>query len=141
MNNMENAEQMLLARGHRLTDARIAVLSVLLRAGNALSHPEIARELAQQGRYDRVTLYRVLDWLVQQGLAHTVASEDRVRRFQATHGDFHRHAHFQCLQCGKVYCLPETSPQIPASLPANFIVQSLDLNVRGICAHCAPESH
>lgn len=134
---MDKASEALMAKGQRPTPARMAVLSVLMQAQNALSHPEISRRLTPENQFDRVTVYRVLEWLVEQGLAHTVASDDRVRRFQATHENVHRHAHFECLHCGKVYCLRDIQPQINQALPPNFSIQFMDLNVRGTCAECA----
>ncbi len=134
---MVAAEQLIQDRGQQATPSRIAVLSVLMASSNAMSHPEISRQLSERGQFDRVTLYRVLDWLVHQGLAHTVASADRVRRFQATHEGLHRHAHFECVSCGKVFCLTEVHPPMPSPLPAGFSVESLDLNVKGRCVDCS----
>ncbi|MFN3594830.1 MAG: Fur family transcriptional regulator [Thiobacillaceae bacterium] len=73
------AAEALVRRYGRATPARVAVLRLLLTADSALTHAEVAARLG--GGVDRVTLYRVLDWLVSRGLAHRIAGEDRIWRF------------------------------------------------------------
>jgi len=63
-----NAQALLAERGARATRARIDVLSALLAADEALSHHDVERRLARGHDIDRVTLYRVLEWLTGQGL-------------------------------------------------------------------------
>ena len=53
--------------GARATPARIRVLQLLRAAPTALTHGEIELALGASV-IDRVTLYRVLDWLVASGL-------------------------------------------------------------------------
>ncbi|MBP8163590.1 MAG: transcriptional repressor, partial [Propionivibrio sp.] len=54
--------------GARATPARIRVLQLLRSTPGALSHNQIEQALGESA-LDRVTLYRVLDWLVESGLA------------------------------------------------------------------------
>jgi Fur family ferric uptake transcriptional regulator len=134
---MNNAKQLILNAGQRPTEIRVAVLGLLLRADDALSHAEVLQRLLSHGSFDRVTIYRALDWLTSQGLAHKVAGSGRAWRFQATRTEtMHRHAHFLCGRCGKVICLPNVQPILPQQLPAGFIVESLELNIRGLCGDC-----
>ncbi len=133
---MNKADQMIQEIGERPTAVRTAVLGVLLNAGSALTHPEVLEKLKSLGEFDRVTVYRVLDWLVIHGLAHKVAGTGRACRFQATHPDTtHRHAHFQCIECGKICCLTEIEPEL-ANLPKHFTVESIELNIKGVCDDC-----
>ena len=69
-------------RGARATPARVRVLRLLREAPAPLSHAEIEVRLGDMA-IDRVTLYRVLDWLVDSGLAHKSADAGRVFRFSA----------------------------------------------------------
>ncbi len=136
MTGHDKADQMIQEIGERPTVVRSAVLGVLLHAGSALAHPEVLERLKSLGDFDRVTVYRVLDWLVIHGLAHKVAGTGRAYRFQATHPDAtHRHAHFQCRECGKICCLTEIEPEL-ANLPKHFTVESIELNIKGICDDC-----
>jgi Fur family ferric uptake transcriptional regulator len=129
---------MLDATGERATPARAMVLSVLLASERPLSHLELEKKLQKQGKTcDRVTLYRVLDWLVSRGLAHKVPGEDRVWRFNAVSYPPHSHAHFQCRHCGQVYCLEDVRPVFALSLPPGFQYEHADLRVQGTCPTCA----
>ena len=131
-------EDILLAAGERATPARCAVLGVLLAAERALTHLEIGARLGMQ--LNRVTLYRVLEWLVQHHIAHKIADEDRVWRFNASPPAAeanHRHAHFRCNRCVSVTCLEGMSTTFALSLPAGFRSQEVDLTISGICAECA----
>lgn len=124
-------------RGARATPARLAVMQLLETADQALSHHDIETALADAG-FDRVTLYRVLDWLEQVGLAHRTVDAQRVFRFSvaAVNTPSHsNHAHFRCDDCGKVYCLEEVPVASPA-LPAGFSGTAVELSVTGHCARC-----
>jgi len=131
------ARDSILRTGARVTSLRIEVLAVLLQAGRALTHQELERMLASSRGIDRVTLYRVLDWLVQYGLAHRIATGDRAWRFDAVDPEQgHRHAHFQCSDCGAVVCLDDVGEPPGVRLPAGFRAHEVELTVKGTCAHC-----
>lgn len=126
------AAALIAGRGARQTRARIQALAVLLRSRRALSHHDIEAAMGGLQDIDRVTLYRVLEWLTEQGLAHKLVDEDRVWRFSAVGGE---HAHFQCNQCGEVICLSET--KVPAiRLPDGFHRNEVEVVVKGSCADC-----
>ena len=132
-------EDILLAAGQRSTQARSAVLATLLAAERALTHLEISDRLVEGAKMNRVTLYRVLEWLVQHRLAHKVAGEDRVWRFNAFPPEEetgHHHAHFQCNRCSNVTCLESMSTAFALSLPAGFRSQEVELTIRGLCDAC-----
>ncbi len=122
------------ATGARVTGARIAILSLLTTANRALSHRDVEQALAAD-HVDRVTVYRVLDWLASEGLAHKIADEERVFRFSAVGKHDDPHAHFKCRTCGNVFCLP-TSASPKLKLPAGFKSDAVELNIKGTCAHC-----
>jgi len=130
---------LLATTGARQTRARREVLGALLAARQALSHHELERRLKHGHDVDRVTLYRVLEWLTAKGLAHKLAGDDRVWRYSATgHAHVHgrSHAHFECSSCGKVICLDEARlPEIP--LPAGYRRRAVEITVKGRCDGCA----
>ena len=133
------AETLLAERGARVTPARTAALACLLEAREALTHHDVEKRLAKHGDVDRVTLYRVLEWLTAEGLAHKVSGDDRVWRFSAAGHDLpgHAHAHFQCSECGKVVCLDEA--RVPAiAVPAGYRRREVEITVKGSCDACAP---
>lgn len=134
------AQAMIRRAGARLTGPRWRVLGELLRAGQPLTHQALQRRVeAGAEPIDRVTLYRVLDWLADSGLAHRVAGPDRVFRFSA-HSTAAPHGHFRCVQCGRMYCLgasSELARSVLATLPAGFTEEQVDVTVSGSCADCA----
>ncbi|MGH8671238.1 MAG: Fur family transcriptional regulator [Burkholderiales bacterium] len=131
-----DARERIQVGGARVTSARTRVLAVLLGAERALSHHEVERRVWASAPLDRVTVYRVLEWLTKNHLAHRVSGNDRVWRFSACGGRFqHRHAHFECQQCGTVMCLEDNIPRAPR-LPKGYRPQRVETTVRGRCAHC-----
>ncbi|QQZ27640.1 transcriptional repressor [Thiothrix subterranea] len=121
----------------RVTPARVGVLGILLNANAALSHQEIEQTALQQGLIvDRVTLYRALDWLVEQGLAHKIPGADRTCRYNAQAGVPHQHAHFHCKDCEQVFCLENLQPTLLFALPGGYQIDEVELNLQGRCPDC-----
>ena len=128
----ERARSALRATGERVTPARLRVYAALLDSARALSHHELEAALVAGAPVDRVTLYRVLDWLVDQGLSRRVAGIDRVWRFSIARAS---HAQFECNRCGKVISLSEAlTGRVP--LPRGFRSEAVELTVKGRCAEC-----
>ena len=127
---------MLRATGERVTRPRVEILSVLLASERALSHHEVERHVNRGLGIDRVTVYRVLDWLSTHGLAHKIAGEDRVSRYNAAEHAHRSHAHFHCERCGSVICLNEAQPSLRVRIPRGFVSHEIALTVKGRCADC-----
>ena len=107
-----------------------------------MTHQEITDALADALPVDRVTIYRVLEWLVEQGLAHRIAQDDRVWRFSVSRQpnpharSDHQHAHFSCKQCGQTFCLDDVPAKVAVKLPAGYQSEEVELTIRGVCEHC-----
>jgi Fur family ferric uptake transcriptional regulator len=135
------AEEIVRETGARATRARIEVLAVLLAAERALTHHEVERRINRNLGVDRVTVYRVLEWLTSHGLAHKIAGDDRVWRFNAATDErerAHSHAHFKCNGCGEVICLDDVRAARNIRLPSGYRSQQVELTVKGMCAECFP---
>lgn len=134
-----DAEQLIRQTGARVTTARVQVLASLLEARCALTHQEIASRLELGYGIDRVTVYRVLEWLRREHLAHKISGDDRVWRFNAVDEEHtEQHAHFKCNCCHRVFCLNEAIRNFPIKLPAGYRAQHMELTVKGLCAECLP---
>ena len=138
------AEQQIRATGARLTQPRVAVLAMLLASDHAISHQDVATAIAAHHPIDRVTVYRVLEWLVEIGVANRIAGDDRVWRFMLNASDggrasatHHQHAHFTCNACAQTFCLNDTPARFNFKLPDGFRSTEVDVKFRGVCAHCA----
>ncbi len=134
----EQAVRLIEHSGNRPTAARIRVLAILLARHSAVTHHEIEDALGGE-KMDRVTLYRVLDWLIEKELAHRLTSEDRIWRFLANVSETsaHHHAHFKCTQCEKVICLEDVPVNYDLPIPKGYRAQEAELTVKGVCAQCS----
>lgn len=127
------------AAGVKVTRGRVRVLDALQAAAQPLSHTELEAQLAtgEAEAIDRVTLYRILDTLVDCELALKAVDTRGVFRFSAA-GSRHRHAghvHFRCTGCGGVFCL-KAEPPPPPRLPRGFRLGEVAYDLRGTCAGC-----
>ncbi|OGA53203.1 MAG: hypothetical protein A3G24_25645 [Betaproteobacteria bacterium RIFCSPLOWO2_12_FULL_62_13] len=136
---LDRAEEMVRSTDARVTRPRVGVLAALLAARRALTHHEVERQVNRALRIDRVTIYRVLEWLTARGLAHRVPGDDRVWRFNAAEQKHaQHHAHFKCNHCGEVICLDKLVAPRGIPLPSGYRSQEIELTVRGLCAGCVP---
>jgi Fur family ferric uptake transcriptional regulator len=84
-----------------------------------------------------VTLYRALDWLVEQQMAHKINGVDRTWRYNAQREHQHQHAHFQCKYCSQIYCLEHLQPAFLFNLPSGYQLEEVELTLQGRCPQCA----
>lgn len=136
----------------KATQARLELTEVLLKNLKPHSHQEILKKLPQN--FDRVTLYRNLNWLLKKGLIHRISGENRTWYFQLNHEYInfkpqarlirkqktsamsHLHAHFNCKSCGQIFCLDDIYPKLSHVLPAKFFADSIELTIKGKCSRC-----
>lgn len=148
---MLSAEHMISEAGLRPTKARTAVLNTLLNSHTALSQPEILSALQGVKEIDRVTVYRVLDWLHENALIHKISTDDRAWKYQlnapkrsfkspvtATPGmlNNHGHAHLHCQSCGTVLCIHELAAHIPQAIFDTYQVTHIEISLKGLCQDC-----
>jgi len=103
----------------------------------ALSHSEI--QAVTKDLCDRVTIYRVLDRLLEEGNVHRIITTNGVVKYAACHGcvqqHHHSHAHFSCVVCKAVTCLENVIPEF--NLPKGFKLQEMNFTLSGICQVCS----
>lgn len=122
----------------RNTVAKNEILNLISHSSVALSHAEI--QLALDGLCDRVTTYRVLDRLVEEGLTHKVVNVDGVIKYAACHScaethHSHNHVHFSCQKCKAVTCIEDVKPSF--KLPKKYKVSEVNITVSGLCPQCS----
>ena len=126
--------------GLRATRSRLAVLDVLRRHREPVTHGEVADVLADEG-YDRATVYRNLIDLAEAGIARRSDLGDHVWRFELVGdaGESEVHPHFVCDDCGAVSCLPEGAVQVQAvrGAPKALRGGGVEVRVSGLCDTCA----
>lgn len=132
------ARELLASTGARKTLARETVLSILLDTTRALTHQEIV-DMARKKKLsaDRVTIYRVLNWLVGQHLAHKITLTEGIARYNAIQNEAQSHAHFHCTRCGRIICLEELNIGFISALPQGFQFGNAEITIEGRCPHCS----
>ncbi|MFT3948173.1 MAG: transcriptional repressor [Agriterribacter sp.] len=121
----------------RNTIARTQILSLIKNSKTALSHAEIEQLL--NGLCNRVTIYRVLERLVEDNMVHKIINVDGNLKFAACHNcaktHHDNHLHFSCVECGSVTCLEEVEPVF--KIPKKYKVQEMNFMVSGLCPNCS----
>lgn len=122
------------------TRNRLKVLQVIGRSSAPASAQKIFDTLRRTSRINRVTVYRILDLLVANGLVERLSGGGRTFFYGLAPSDRHpRHAHFYCKACGRMACLsPDSLPvdvaALRGSLPGK--VEGLQIRVDGVCQNC-----
>lgn len=140
---LTHAGQICAGRGARLTDLRRQVLGLILDAEGPTGVYDLLDRLRGTRRTAAPpTVYRALDFLLEQGLIHRV---ERLSAFVGcvAHGaDQHGHAaqFLICRRCGQVteiddHGLAHALKQ--AAARAGFAVGKATIEAEGLCAACA----
>ena len=142
---LDTAEATCIHRGMRLTSLRRQVLGLILETGG----PASAYDLLDQLRLHHKgaappTIYRALDFLLEQRLIH------KVERLSAYIGCVHVHNTEQhaaqfliCRQCGRVAELEDAPIRAAIDAAASrvgFHAHGSTIEIEGICAACAMET-
>ncbi|MGB2862554.1 MAG: transcriptional repressor [Sedimentisphaerales bacterium] len=137
--NLEiKAREILKAAKLYCTAGRVAILTVLMKAGKPLSQDQIARRSGKE-RFDKVTIYRTLESLLGVGLVHKVFIDKRAGHFELSHNctESQCHPHFTCTSCGDTTCLMEISLPMAKSPHKGFIIRRQQVRLEGLCPACA----
>jgi Fur family ferric uptake transcriptional regulator len=121
----------------RNTVAKQEIEKLLEHSAYALSHQQIQQELGSL--CNRVTIYRVLERLVEEGRVHKILNHDGVISYAycqqcESHIHHHSHLHFSCTQCKRVKCLNEQA--VSFQLPEAFTLEETHFTVTGVCPEC-----
>ena len=134
----KQAREMLRVAKIYSTRSRVAILKVLMKADKPLSQDQIAR-LSGKDHFDKVTIYRTLESLLQIGLVHKAFTDKRAQHFELAHNCTERqcHPHFTCSSCGDTHCLTEISLPMAKSPHQGFVIHRQQVRLEGLCPKCA----
>lgn len=129
-------------RGVRLTGQRALVLEVLIEAGRALGAYDLIDLVAARAakRIAPITIYRALEFLVENDLVHRIESRNAFLACPGGHGVHPQAVFMICETCGAV---SETvSPQLENDLAAlarthGFRPRGRVIELTGCCGTCA----
>jgi len=113
-------------------------LQVLMQAARPLRQDQIAAPSARR-TFDKVTVYRTLESLVEAGLVHRAFTYKRTWYFElADHCTEHQcHPHFTCTSCGVTHCLTDVSLPMAKVAQKGFVVSRQQVRLEGLCPACA----
>lgn len=133
-------EALLRAADLEATANRLGVLEVLGSNSYPLSAADIFNTLERTGTINRVTVYRILDLLVDRGLAERLSTGGRAFCYGLAPNAHHRpHPHFYCKACGRMDCLNPDSLKVDTdALRKTFPgqIDKVEVRVDGICKNC-----
>jgi Fur family ferric uptake transcriptional regulator len=131
------AREMLKAAKLYCTAGRVTILKVLMEAGKPLSQDQIASRSGKE-RFDKVTIYRTLESLLEVGLVHKVFIDKRAWHFELAHNctEHQCHPHFTCTSCGNTTCLTEILLPMAKSPHKGFVILRQQVRLEGLCPTC-----
>ncbi|GBQ63231.1 Fur family transcriptional regulator [Ameyamaea chiangmaiensis NBRC 103196] len=143
---LDQASSVCAERGSRLTDIRRLVLGLVLDRGRPSGAYELLDRLRENNRGAAPpTVYRALDFLLEQGLVHRI---ERLSAFVActhalehAHGcsDFHAAQFLICRHCGEVTELENrgiSHALRAAGAEHGFHISASTIEAEGTCAAC-----
>lgn len=137
---MARAEETFAARGERFTELRRAVLRALAESHEALGAYAIIERLRARGRaVAPISVYRILDTLLEAGLVHRIESRNAFVACHGARGHDRPVLFLVCEACGTVAESPDRAlaESLQASAgAAGFSPRGAVLEMNGLCRHC-----
>ena len=122
------------------TANRVRVLEVVGNNSFPLSAADIYKTLERSSTINRVTVYRILDLLVDHGVVERISTGGRAFYYGLAPNDHHQaHPHFYCKNCGQMDCLsPESLKVDTAPLWKTYPgrIDKVEVRIDGICKNC-----
>ncbi|WP_024296995.1 transcriptional repressor [Methylomicrobium lacus] len=137
---LDTAEQLCVVRGVQLTPIRLQVLKLIWESHQAVKAYDLLdrlKPLKQEAK--PATIYRALDFLIDQGLIHRIESLNAFIGCNCS-GQQHEQLLLICKQCLEVEERP--APEVMRALSseikrADFTAHSKAIEIHGICAKCS----
>lgn len=138
---LKTAERLCAQRKKRLTPIRRTVLELLIRAQRSLRAYELLEQIQTlHPKAAPPTVYRALDFLTEQGLAHRLEAINAWTACVDAAGQPHDLLVI-CNQCGQVVEIhaPQLSAQIAQCIDqAGFAARPFETELRALCTDCVP---
>jgi len=135
-----NYEELLTSVKLETTANRLRVLEVVGNNGFPLSAADIYKTLERGSSINRVTVYRILDLLVDHGIVERISTGGRSFCYGLAPNDYHEpHPHFYCTRCGQMDCLNPGSLSVESeplwkTFPGR--IDKVEVRVDGVCKNC-----
>jgi Fur family transcriptional regulator, zinc uptake regulator len=137
---IDHAERVCEQRSQKFTPIRRQVLQALLSSHRPLGAYEVIDELAKSmPRPAPITVYRALDFLMENGLVHRIESRNAYLACSHDHDTAAMVAFLICDRCGSVGeipALPVAQGLNAAARATGFAPKLSVVEITGTCAHC-----
>jgi len=133
-------QDLLESSGVEATRNRIHILEVIGNNHYPLTATDVFNTVERNHSINRVTVYRILDLLVEKQLVERLSTGGRAAHFGMAPNENHvSHPHFYCTNCGQMDCLnPESlnisSDNLKKTFPGE--IQRIEIRVDGVCRSC-----
>jgi Fur family zinc uptake transcriptional regulator len=138
-NTLTRADALAAQRGLSLTTLRRQVYELVLAAQRPIGAYELLAALEpQRGRVPPTTVYRALDFLVENGFIHRIESKNAFFACSEI-GKPHQGQFLICEECGHALEIPgnELAKKLSRSKPAHgFAVRHQVIELSGLCGDC-----
>lgn len=137
---LSRAEAICADRGARLTDLRRQVFELVLDSHRPVGAYDLVARLGEAGgkAVAPQTVYRALDFLIEQGLVHRIASLNAF--VGCSHPQVAHAGQFMiCTGCNEVAELGDADAVealVSRSAARGFAVQTVSVELTGLCAAC-----
>jgi Fur family zinc uptake transcriptional regulator len=140
---LKAAEARCATQGQKLTPARRRVLELLMRAGQPVKAYDLISAFSDTAGETAKppTIYRALEFLEREGLAHRIES---LSAYVACRGEpgGHAAAFLICDCCGRTEEIAAPVDEALRGLAgeAGYTIQAVSIEARGRCAHCLDDA-
>jgi Fur family ferric uptake transcriptional regulator len=135
-----NYAELLDVVGLEPTPSRMRVLQVIGNRSSPVSAQEIFTTVSRTANINRVTVYRILDVLVEKGIVQRLNGGGRSLVYGLAPNENHpAHPHFRCRSCGVLQCLQPGSLRVDLKgIKRSFAgeIKTVEVRLDGICKNC-----
>ncbi len=118
-----NIEKITQEKNIKLTNARKAILEILVNSDKPLCYEDIKDKLEM----DKATFYRNITKFEDESIVNSFESNDKKRYFEIQKT---KHSHFICSNCSKIECIHEKLNLHLEGYQVDNII------IKGICPKC-----
>ena len=140
MCNQCNYEQFLSDAKLEATSNRLRVLEIIGNNNHPLTAGDIYNILQRSDTINRVTVYRILDLLVEHRVVDRISTGGRAFYYDLAPNQFHKpHPHFYCKSCGQLDCLSPESIRVDTGHMLKMYpgrIEKVEIRIDGICKNC-----
>jgi Fur family zinc uptake transcriptional regulator len=137
---LQHAERVCAKRSQKLTPIRRHVLEALLSNHRPLGAYELIEELAKsRPRPAPITIYRALDFLIENSLVHRIESRNAFLACAHDHDETATVAFLICERCGlvgEISAAPVAQSLNTSARATGFKPRMSIVEITGVCAHC-----